>query len=248
MSNHRETGEQLPEQEQKKAEEKRPMAREILGDIIMVALVALAVILLEKFVLLNARIPSESMQNTIMVGNRIFGNRLAYRKDGPERYDIVIFKYPDDESQLFIKRVIGLPGDVIDIRDGNVYVNGDEEPLTDSFCPQEDVTESGGLDVPFVVPDDCYFMLGDNRLHSKDSRYWEEHFVHSDKILAKAAVRYWPFNKIGLLNRSQEDFHQPPQADPELVSEVLAQETSGSYDPDEVEFAEIEDFDLFEEF
>ena len=173
--------------------------REVIGDIIMVAVVILAVFLLEKFVLLNAKIPSESMQNTIMVGNRIFGSRLAYKEEGPERYDIVIFKYPDDESQLFIKRVIGLPGDVIDIHDGYVYVNGSAEPLTDSFCPEPGMTEEGFLSYPLTVPDNCYFMLGDNRLHSKDSRYWDNPFVKREKILAKAVLRYWPLNKTGML-------------------------------------------------
>ncbi|MBQ9062276.1 MAG: signal peptidase I [Eubacterium sp.] len=183
--------------------------REVIGDIIMIAIVILAVFLLEKFVLLNAKIPSESMQNTIMVGNRIFGSRLAYREEGPERYDIVIFKYPDDESQLFIKRVIGLPGDVIDIHDGYVYVNGSETPLTDTFCPEQGVTDEGFLDYPLTVPDGCYFMLGDNRLHSKDSRYWDQPFVEKDKILAKAVLRYWPLNKLGTLKHGMDDYTNP---------------------------------------
>ena len=183
--------------------------REVIGDIIMVAVVILAVFLLEKFVLLNAKIPSESMQNTIMVGNRIFGSRLAYKEEGPERYDIVIFKYPDDESQLFIKRVIGLPGDVIDIHDGYVYVNGSAEPLTDSFCPEPGMTEEGFLSYPLTVPDNCYFMLGDNRLHSKDSRYWDNPFVKREKILAKAVLRYWPHNKTGMLKHGMDYYTNP---------------------------------------
>ena len=84
----------MTEKENKNKE--HTVMREVIGDLIMVAVVILAVFLLEKFVLLNAKIPSESMQNTIMVGNRIFGSRLSYREEGPERYDIVIFKYPDD--------------------------------------------------------------------------------------------------------------------------------------------------------
>ncbi|MBR2188646.1 MAG: signal peptidase I [Eubacterium sp.] len=198
------------EGEEKKKEPS--MGRELLGDIIMIIIVVIGVFLLEKYVLLNAKIPSESMQNTIMVGNRIFGNRLAYRDEGPDRYDIIIFKYPDDESQYFIKRVIGLPGDEIDIHDGNVYVNGSETPLTDSFCPLQGVTDEGDLDYPLIVPDDCYFMLGDNREHSKDSRYWDQPFVRSDQILAKAVLRYWPLGKLGMLKHGQEDYYQPPAA------------------------------------
>ena len=71
-----------------------------------------------------------------MAGDQIFGNRLAYLFSDPERFDIVIFRYPDDESQLFIKRIIGLPGETVTIEDGKVYINDSTEPLDDSFCPE----------------------------------------------------------------------------------------------------------------
>ena len=196
------------EQENKKAGKK-----EFLGDIIFVLLVIAVIIFAEKFLILNAKIPSESMQNTVEVGDRIFGNRLAYRSDDPERYDIVIFRYPDEPDKLLIKRVIGLPGDVIDIRNGDVYVNGSETPLTDSFCLAEDVTDTGALTFPLTVPDGCYFMLGDNRQNSKDSRYWNNPFVEREDILAKASVRYWPLNEIGFIDGDHEDFYQPPEAE-----------------------------------
>lgn len=85
--------------------------------------------LLGHFVYINARIPSGSMEQTIMTGDRVFGNRLAYKTKDPERFDIVIFEYPDDPSQLFVKRVIGLPGETVNIVDGKVYINDSEEPL-----------------------------------------------------------------------------------------------------------------------
>jgi signal peptidase I len=177
-----------------------------IGDLIWVAMVAFVIYLLHVYVLINARIPSESMQNTIMIGDRIYGNRLAYINHGPKRYDIVIFHYPDDPEQLFIKRVIGLPGDKIDIHDGKVYVNDSPQPLTDSFCPEPGATEGGNLEYPFVVPEDSYFMLGDNRLHSKDSRYWQNTFVQKDQILAKAVLRYWPLNKFGLIGDAKDGY------------------------------------------
>ena len=190
-------------------EEKRPFWRELLSNLILIGCVVLAVVLLEKFVFVNATIPSQSMENTIMVGNRVFGNRLAYVNRDPERYDIIIFRYPDDESQLFIKRVIGLPGDTIDIRDGEVYVNGSGTPLTDSFCPEQGVTDAGEMDVPFTVPEGCYFVLGDNRLNSRDSRYWTNHFVTKDEIVAKAVFRYWPLNQMKVLNRDNDTYYDP---------------------------------------
>ena len=94
-----------------KVEEKEPIItkRDIVEWIVLIAGAICAAVLLNTFVIVNAIIPSGSMETTIMTGDRIFGNRLAYKSEGPQRGDIVIFKYPDDESQLFIKRVIGLP-------------------------------------------------------------------------------------------------------------------------------------------
>ena len=156
-------------------------------------IIFLVVFALNKLVYINAVIPSESMQTTIMKGDRIIGSRLAYKSKDPQRFDIVIFKYPDDPSQLFVKRVIGLPGETVNIVDGKVYINNSEEPLDDSFCPE---TPEGSFG-PYTVPEGCYFMLGDNRNHSMDSRYWQNPFVEEDAIEAEVAVRYWPLNKIG---------------------------------------------------
>ena len=163
----------------------------------MIIIVVVVVLVINNVVLINAKIPSESMENTIMTGDRIFGFRLAYgfnmnvfgneiskKWKDPERFDIVIFKYPDDESQLFIKRIIGLPGDKVEIIDGKVYINDSETPLG-SFGPYE-------------VPENCYFMMGDNRNNSKDSRYWTNTFVRFDQIVGKAEIRYFP--SIKLLN------------------------------------------------
>ena len=127
-----------------------------------------------------------------MTGDRIFGNRLAYTFGEPERFDIVIFKFPDDESQLFIKRVIGLPGETVEIRDGKVYIDGSHTPLDDSFTPETPVGDYG----PYEVPEDCYFMLGDNRNYSKDSRFWQNTYVEEDKILGKAVLKYFPGIKM----------------------------------------------------
>lgn len=158
----------------------------------MIAFVVAAVLLINSFLLINARIPSPSMENTIMTGDRIFGNRLAYVFGEPRRFDIVIFKYPDDESQLFIKRIIGMPGETVEIIDGKVYIDGSETPLDDSFTPETPVGSYG----PYTVPEGHYFMLGDNRNYSRDSRFWENTFVAEDKILGKALLKYFPGIKV----------------------------------------------------
>lgn len=179
----------------KKQEKEIHIWTEILDYLKTIVIVVVAVLLLNQFVLINARIPSESMQNTIMVGDQIFGNRLAYINSDPERFDIVIFRYPDDPDQFFIKRVIGLPGETVEIKAGKVYIDGADTPLDDSFCPEVPVGDYG----PYKVPDNSYFMLGDNRNWSKDSRFWNNSYVDKDAILGKAVLRYWPLNKIGVV-------------------------------------------------
>ena len=161
---------------------------------VLIIAVALA-LFINAFLIVNAQIPSGSMENTIMTGDRVFGNRLAYTFKDPERFDIIIFKYPDDESQLFIKRIIGLPGETVEIRDGHIYINGSDTPLEDVET-KEPMEGSFG---PYTVPEGCYFVMGDNRNNSRDSRYWEHTFVTEDEILGKAVFRYWPLNKMKFL-------------------------------------------------
>ena len=164
---------------------------------ITLGIIVAVIFLLNQFVIINARVPSGSMENTIQEGDRIFGNRLAYLNSEPERFDIVIFKFPDNESELYIKRVIGLPGETVTIEDGKVYIDGSTESLDDSFCPEDPKSIKDGV---YKVPDNCYFMLGDNRNNSSDSRFWENKYVRRDQIVAEAVFRYWPLTDISLIN------------------------------------------------
>lgn len=190
--------EKMESKTESKSELKNNFLKELFEYLKMIAIVVVTVLIVNQFILINARIPSESMANTILAGDQIFGNRLSYLFDDPERYDIVIFKYPDDRSQYFIKRVIGLPGETVNIVDGDVYVTtaeGEEILVEDSFLP-EDAHGSYG---PYEVPEGSYFMLGDNRNWSKDSRFWVNTYVPEEDILGKAVLRYWPLNKIGIV-------------------------------------------------
>ena len=175
-----------------KPDVKNSIWKELWEYIKMIIFVVVVVLIVNNFLLINARVPSESMEKTIMTGDRFFGNRLAYLFDDPERFDIVVFKYPDDESQLFVKRVIGLPGETVEIKDGKVYINGSETPLDDSFTPETPTGDYG----PYVVPEGSYFMLGDNRNHSGDSRFWKQPYVEKEKIVGKAIFRYFQGVKI----------------------------------------------------
>ena len=141
---------------------------------------------ISKGLIVNAEIPSGSMENTIMTQDRLIALRTAYWFSEPQRGDIVVFHYPDNEEELYIKRVIGTPGDTVEGKDGVVYVNG--EALKEPYI-KEPAEEDFG---PYKVPEDSYFMLGDNRNHSGDSRDWENTYVKKNKILGKAFLRYYP--------------------------------------------------------
>jgi len=186
-----------PEKKVPKQPEEEPVnwVKEILSLLGTMAVAAIAVFLLKEFIIINAYIPTGSMENTIQPDDRVIGNRLAYLVREPERGDIVIFKYPDDEKQLFVKRIIGLPGETVIIEDAKVYVEG--KLLAEDYLKEEWTLDNGPY--TFEVPEGSYLVLGDNRNNSKDARYWEETYVAEDKILGEAVFRYWPFDSIGML-------------------------------------------------
>lgn len=173
-------------------EQKRSFKREVFSWIACIVVTILLTEFILNFVIINANIPSGSMENTIMTNDKLIALRTSYWFNDPKRGDIIIFKYPDDESQLFIKRLIGLPGDTVEIRNGKVFINGVEDEEANSHVPETPTGNYG----PYVVPEGSYFMLGDNREHSKDSRFWQNTFVTYDEIVGKAIVRYYPSIKV----------------------------------------------------
>lgn len=157
-----------------------------LGVIITAAAIALV---LNTFIIANSHVPSGSMENTIMTGDRLIGFRLSYMFEEPERGDIVIFKFPDDEKKYYVKRIIGMPGDTVDIIQGKVYLNNSAAPLDEPYIREAMRVEP---DMHFEVPENAYFTMGDNRNWSEDSRYWQNSFVYRNKIIAKVIFRYFP--------------------------------------------------------
>lgn len=149
-----------------------------------------ASMLIKNTVVASGFVPTGSMEETVMTGSKIVINRLAYVSEKPQRGDIVSFYYPDDGKTLYLKRVMGLPGETIEGIDGYVYIDGDK--LESDYISETLKSDFG----PFVIPEGCYFMMGDNRNNSWDSRYWQNHFVEKSEIIGKAEFEFYPEVKV----------------------------------------------------
>jgi signal peptidase I len=159
-----------------------------LRDIVLAFLFAVLIVI---FVIQPVKVEGTSMQPRLVDQERIFVNRFIYRFSEIHRGDIVVFWYPRDRSKSFIKRVMGVPGDEVEIRRGSVYLNGrklDEPYLDPQFCDHDSLGRR-------IVPPDQYFVLGDHRSSSNDSRNWG--FVPRELIYGKAVFRYWPISRAG---------------------------------------------------
>jgi signal peptidase I len=166
-----------------------------LLEVVKVVITALIItFILNNYIIVTAQVPTSSMENTVMTEDRILAFRLSYFFEEPKRGDIIVFPYPDDESVNYLKRIIGLPGETIEIIDGKIFIDGNSTPLKEEYL--KEIPE--GTYGPYKVPDDSYFMLGDNRNISMDSRYWENTFVEKDKIIGKAILSYYP--KVHMLD------------------------------------------------
>lgn len=198
---------QAEETEKEPEKKKRSLLRELFSLIEIFVVAFLLAQLMTHFVLINAEVPSESMENMIEPGDRLFGFRLAYTFGEPDRFDVVIFRYPVDETQNYIKRVIGLPGEKVEIRNAKIYIDDAAVPLEEPYLPEQWVDDNDGY--VFHVPEGCYLMLGDNRNISSDARFWADNalqdgvaeneedakqytYVKAEQILGRAVLKYYP--------------------------------------------------------
>ena len=161
--------ENIPQEEKNiSKEEKTSPLREALSWVFTFAAAILVALVLKNFVIINATVPTGSMENTIMPGDDLFGFRLAYQFSETKRGDIIIFKYPDDEEEKYVKRIIGLPGETVRISNAKVYIDDSETPLQEEYLKDEWTVATGPFE--FQVPEGCYFVMGDNCNNSEDSR------------------------------------------------------------------------------
>jgi signal peptidase I len=200
-------------------EKKEKSASGSLLELVMIVAVALGLALaIQAFLVKPFRIPSESMVPTLEVNQRVLVDRVSFRFSDPDRFNVVVFKpprgadlntcgiaHPDNQpcpketpeksDTNFIKRVVGLPGDKLSVRGGQVYINGKLED--DDAARPSKTCATCNLEKPITVPPDHYFMMGDNRGESADSREWGP--VPEKWLIGRAFATYWPPKKIGTL-------------------------------------------------
>lgn len=167
------------------------MSREVVYEYAKAIVAGLIVaLLIITFVVQGFYIPTGSMRPTLEVGDRILVNKFIYRFKDPERSEIIVFRYPIEPRRKFIKRVIGIGGDTVEIIGGQVFVN--DQPLEEDYTLTPGFSNYG----PITVPEDNYFVLGDNRNNSEDSRFWG--FVPQENVVGQALMIFWPISRAKL--------------------------------------------------
>lgn len=171
------------------------IVKELLNLIIYIGIVVLLCYLIIHFVGCRSRVDGNSMNPTLEDGDNMWVSKLAYRFGDPKRFDVIIFNY--DENTTYVKRIIGLPGETVRIdQEGNIYIN---EMLLEENYGMEPIapTNLGRANQPVLLGENEYFVLGDNRNHSQDSRWSDVGNVSRDDIIGKVIFRIYPFKKIG---------------------------------------------------
>jgi len=187
---------------------KKSVVREYFESIVIAVILALFV---RTWAVQAFKIPTGSMENNLLIGDHLLVNKFVFAPAAApaeravlpmreiRRGDIVVFKYPDEPERDFIKRVIGLPGETLELRNKRVYINGKplDEPYVHFLDPSHDAAEVTSFDVrerygPVRVPDGQYFVMGDNRDNSQDSRYWG--FLPRGYIKGRALMIYWSYD------------------------------------------------------
>ncbi len=180
-----------------KEEKKRGALREVLSMIGWILFIFCLVFLVTTYVGQRTRVEGHSMEPALSDGDNLIVDKISYRFHDPERFDIIIFPYQWESNTYYIKRIIGLPGETIQIDDeGNIYIDG--EVLRENYG-LERIQNPGLAREPVTLGEDEYFVLGDNRNNSTDSRFAEVGVIHRDDIVGRAWVRIYPFDSIGVI-------------------------------------------------
>lgn len=177
-------------------EEEKSIFRELLGWLLYIAVIVGLSILIITFVGQRTRVEGQSMETTLSNGDNLIVDKITYRFREPKRYEIVVFPFQYAENTYYIKRIIGMPGETVQIIDGYVYINGE---LLDEHFGNEVMVDPKSAAEPITLGEDEYFVLGDNRNHSSDSREPSVGLIHRKDLMGRAWVRIWPFDKFGVI-------------------------------------------------
>lgn len=183
--------------DKKKAEEKEySLKREIISTVVYLLAVVALTFLFVQFVGQRTHVNGDSMNATLEDGDNLIVDKISYRFTDPDRFDIIVFPYQYQENTYYIKRIIGMPGETVQIQDGMIYIDG--EVLEETYG-KEVMQYAGIASDPITLGEDEYFVLGDNRNNSSDSRDPSVGNIKEDQIVGKAFIRIWPLNKFGIL-------------------------------------------------
>ncbi len=166
---------------------RRGFARDVAESLLIAVVLALVIRL---FIFQPFYIPSGSMEPTLLIDDRIIVSKVAYYFSEPQRGDVIVFKYPRDPERVFVKRLIGRGGESVAIKDNHLYINN--ELIQEDYLPNVGSYVDFG---PVQIPENKYFVLGDNRTNSDDSRVWGS--LEEELLIGKAVAVYWPMDRIG---------------------------------------------------
>ena len=174
----------------------RSILGELLSWIIYIVIVVILSLGIITFVGQRTKVSGHSMETTLSDGDNLIVDKISYRFRDPERFEIIVFPFQYEEHTYYIKRIIGLPGETVQVIDGYVYINGE---MLDENYGLEVMDNPGIAAEPITLGEDEYFVLGDNRNHSSDSRDPSVGVLHRDDIMGRAWIRIWPFDKFGVI-------------------------------------------------
>lgn len=175
----------------------KKVTKEILSTSIYLLIVLMVTYLMIHYVGQRTQVQGESMEPTLLNGDNLIVDKITYRFNDPKRFDIIVFPFQYKENTYYIKRIIGLPGETIQITtDGIIYIDGEE--LKEGYG-KEVILDPGNAYNPITLGDDEYFVLGDNRNNSSDSRSSSVGVIKRDSIVGRAWLRIWPFSEFGIL-------------------------------------------------
>ncbi|MBR3469013.1 MAG: signal peptidase I [Lachnospiraceae bacterium] len=205
MQNEETKKEVTKEDGEKKEVTKQDIIKEVISTVLYFLGVLVVALLIVKFVVQRTQVEGESMEPTLYNGENLMVDKLSYRFGEPKRFDVIVLKpYEYDSKTFYIKRIIALPGETIKIdKDGTIYVNG--EKLYEGYGKEVIRPENRGRAANEVtLGENEYFVMGDNRNNSGDSRSEAVGNVSKDDIIGKAWIRIWPLNKIGIVNKKSK--------------------------------------------